>query len=115
VFGAASLAPHIDNGVRIEREDTKGREAIAQYIMRNVFNSKRFPSVSGNALLFKKVRYVEKTQKVQRVSLTQMRNARGDLPGTDEERKKPEKLRSIFCPGIKECSLNWPEFSFEYD
>ena len=41
----------IDNGVRIKREDTKGREAIAQYIIRNVFN-------------IKKVKYVEKTQKV---------------------------------------------------
>ncbi len=41
----------IDNGVRIRREDTTGREAISQYIMRNVFN-------------IKKVRYIEKTQKV---------------------------------------------------
>jgi len=41
----------IDNGVRIKKEDTKGREAIAQYIIRNVFN-------------IKKVRFVEKTQKV---------------------------------------------------
>ncbi len=40
----------IDNGVRIEREDTKGREAIAQYIIRNVFN-------------IKKVKFVEKTNK----------------------------------------------------
>ena len=41
----------IDNGVRIKREDTKGREAIAQYIIRNVFN-------------IKKVKFVEKTNKV---------------------------------------------------
>ena len=41
----------IDNGVRIKRDDTKGREAIAQYIIRNVFN-------------IKKVNFVEKTQKV---------------------------------------------------
>ena len=41
----------IDNGVRIKRDDTKGTEAIAQCIIRNVFN-------------IKKVRYVEKTQKV---------------------------------------------------
>ena len=32
----------IDNGIRIERGDEKGREAIAQYIMQNVF----IPSVS---------------------------------------------------------------------
>jgi hypothetical protein len=41
----------IDNGERIKRDDTKGNEAIAQYIIRNVFN-------------IKKVRFVEKTQKV---------------------------------------------------
>ncbi len=44
----------IDNGVRIEREDTKGREAIAQYIIRNVFNSKRFPWVSRKRATFQK-------------------------------------------------------------
>ncbi len=31
----------IDNGVRIKRGDTKGREVIAQYIIRNVFNIKK--------------------------------------------------------------------------
>ena len=41
----------LDNGVRIKREDTKGREAIAQYIIRNVFN-------------IKKVKFVQKTSKV---------------------------------------------------
>ena len=41
----------INNGVRIKREDTDGREAIAQYIIRNVFN-------------IKKVNFVEKTRKV---------------------------------------------------
>ena len=41
----------IENGVRIKREDTKGREAIAQYIIRNVFN-------------IKKVKFVEETNNV---------------------------------------------------
>ncbi len=41
----------INNGDRIRREDTTGREAISQYFMRNVFN-------------IKKVNFVEKTQKV---------------------------------------------------
>lgn len=29
----------VDSGVRIERGDEKGREAIAQFIMRNVFST----------------------------------------------------------------------------
>jgi len=37
-----------DNGVRIEKTDVNGREAITQYIMRNAFN-------------IKKVNFVEKT------------------------------------------------------
>ena len=41
----------VDNGVRIKRDDTTGREAIAQYIIRNVYN-------------IKKVKFVEKTSKV---------------------------------------------------
>jgi len=41
----------IDNGVRIKKEDKEGREAIAQYIMRNVLN-------------IENVTYVEKTGKV---------------------------------------------------
>ena len=41
----------IDNGVRIKKEDKKGREAIAQYMMRNVFNTQN-------------ITYIEKTGKV---------------------------------------------------
>ncbi len=42
---------NIDNGIRLERGDERGREAFAQYIIRNVFN-------------IKKVNFVEKTNKV---------------------------------------------------
>jgi hypothetical protein len=41
----------IDNGVRIKKEDKEGREAIAQYMMRNVFNTDN-------------ITYIEKTGKV---------------------------------------------------
>lgn len=41
----------IDNGVRIKKEDKEGREAIAQYMMRNVFNTQN-------------ITYIEKTGKV---------------------------------------------------
>ncbi|MEE8415252.1 MAG: transposase [Desulfobacterales bacterium] len=41
----------IDNGERIKKEDKKGRETIAQYMMRNVFNVKN-------------ITYIEKTGKV---------------------------------------------------
>ncbi|MCP4749932.1 MAG: hypothetical protein GY866_03475 [Proteobacteria bacterium] len=41
----------VDNGVRIKKEDGEGREAIAQYMMRNVFN-------------IQNINYVEKTGKV---------------------------------------------------
>ena len=41
----------IDNGVRIKKEDKEGREAIAQYMMRNVFNTQN-------------ITYIEKTSKV---------------------------------------------------
>ena len=41
----------IDNGVRIKKEDKEGREAIAQYMMRNVFNTQN-------------ISHIEKTGKV---------------------------------------------------
>ena len=41
----------IDNGVRIKKEDKEGREAIAQYMMRNVFNTQN-------------ITYIEETGKV---------------------------------------------------
>ena len=41
----------IDNGKRIEKDDREGTEAIAQYMMRNVFSTEN-------------IRYVEKTGKV---------------------------------------------------
>ena len=41
----------IDNGVRIKKEDKEGREAIAQYMMRNVFSTEN-------------ITYIEKTGKV---------------------------------------------------
>ncbi len=42
---------NIDNGVRISKDDKKGREAIAQYIMRNVFN-------------VEKIAYIKETGKI---------------------------------------------------
>ena len=41
----------VDNGVRIKKDDQEGREAIVQYMMRNVFSTEN-------------IRYVEKTGKV---------------------------------------------------
>jgi len=41
----------VDNGVRIEKEDKEGTEAIAQYMMRNVFSTEN-------------INYIEKTGKV---------------------------------------------------
>ena len=41
----------INNGVRIKKDDKEGREAIAQYMMRNVFNTQN-------------ISYIEKTTKV---------------------------------------------------
>ena len=41
----------IDNGVRIKKGDKDGREAIAQYMMRNIFNVEN-------------ITYIEKTGKV---------------------------------------------------
>ena len=41
----------VDNGVRISEKDEKGRESVAQYIMRNVFSEG-------------KIKYIEKSEKV---------------------------------------------------
>ena len=41
----------VDNGVQLKKEDKEGREAIAQYMMRNVFNTDN-------------ITYIEKTGKV---------------------------------------------------
>ncbi len=35
----------IDNGVRIKKEDKEGREAIAQYMMRNVFSTENITNI----------------------------------------------------------------------
>ncbi len=41
----------VDNGVQISEKDEKGRESVAQYIMRNVFSEG-------------KIKYIEKSEKV---------------------------------------------------
>ena len=50
---------NIDNGVRISKDDKEGRESIAQYITRNVFNVEKITYIEGTG----KVIYHTKLQK----------------------------------------------------
>lgn len=51
----------VDNSVRISEKDEKGRESIAQYIMRNVFSEGKIKYVEES----RKVIYQAKMQKME--------------------------------------------------
>ncbi len=62
----------VDNGVRISEKDEKGRESIAQYIMRNVFSEG-------------KIKYIEKSEKViyhAKMQKIEMRSVKNETCGS---------------------------------